>query len=102
MSRIVQDRWASSIHGIGIDETTAVVLDPSGRAKVLGKGSAYFMTLDHKPEQCEYRKPLTVRGVEILQVHANPEATFDFNSWTSPSAKPSVANIIAGQMTVSH
>jgi len=100
MSRIVQDGWASSVHGIGIDETTAVVLEPGGRAKVLGKGAAYFMTLDHRPDQCAYKKPLTVRGVEILKVQAGPDATFDFNSWTSPSAEAMEANVVEGNMTV--
>lgn len=100
MSRIIQDGWATSIHDIGIDETTAVVLDPSGHAKVLGKGAAYFMTLDHRPEQCAYKKPLTVRGVRILKVQAGPNATFDFNSWTSPSAEAMQADVVDGNMTV--
>jgi cyanophycinase len=100
MSRIVQDGWASSVHGIGIDETTAVVLDPSGHAKVLGKGAAYFMTLDHKPEVCAYKKPLTVHKVGILKVHAGPDATFDFNSWTSPTAMAREANVDEGKLTL--
>jgi cyanophycinase len=100
MSRIIQDDWASSIHGIGIDETTAVVLDPSGRAKVLGKGAAYFMTLDHKPEVCAYKKPLTVHGVKILKVHAGKDATFDFNAWTSATAVSGEANVVEGNLTV--
>jgi cyanophycinase len=100
MSRIIQDGWATSVHGIGIDETTAVVLDPSGHAKVLGKGAAYFMTLDHKPEQCAYKKPLTVHGIKMLKVQAGPNATFDFNSWSSPSAETMEANVVDGNMTV--
>jgi cyanophycinase len=101
MSRIIQDGWASSVHAIGIDETTAVVLDPSGHAKVLGKGSVYFMTLDHRAEVCAYKKPLTVRGVRILKVHAGPGVTFDFNSWTSMSAVAGEADVEAGRLTVS-
>jgi cyanophycinase len=101
MSRIVQDGWASSAHGIGIDETTAVVLEPGGHAKVLGKGSAYFMTLDHPAEMCAYQKPLTVRGVRILKVKAGRDATFDFNSWSSPSAVGSVGDVDAGTLKVS-
>jgi cyanophycinase len=101
MSRIVQDGWASSVHGIGIDETTAVVLEPGGQARVMGKGSAYFMTLDHPAEVCAYRRPLTVRGVKILKVHAGKDATFDFNSWTSPGAVGSVADVDAGVLKVS-
>jgi cyanophycinase len=100
MSRIIQDGWASSIHGIGIDETTAVVLDPSGRAKVLGKGAAYFMTLDHKSDVCAYKKPLTVHGVKILKVHAGKDATFDFNAWTSPTGVSGEANVVEGKLTV--
>jgi cyanophycinase len=100
MSRIIQDGWAPSVHGIGIDETTAVVLDPTGQAKVLGKGSAYFMTLDHQPDVCAYKKPLTVLEVKILQVHAGSEATFDFNTWTSSTAEAMQANVLDGKMTL--
>jgi cyanophycinase-like exopeptidase len=100
LSRIIQDGWATSIHGIGIDETTAVVLSPDGQAKVLGQGAVYFMTLDHRPEICQWRKPLTVHDVKILKVQAGPNATFDFNSWTSPDATALVANVDAGKLTV--
>ncbi len=100
LSRIIQDGWATQIHGIGIDETTAVVLDPTGHAKVLGQGAAYFMTLDHHPEICEWRKPLGVQNVNILKVQAAPNATFDFNSWTSPSAIALVANVSNGKLSV--
>ncbi len=100
LSRIIQDGWATSIHGIGIDETTAVVLSPDGHAKVLGKGAVYFMTLDHRPENCQWRKPLTVRDVKILKVQAGPTATFDFNSWASPDATALVANVDQGKLTV--
>ncbi len=100
LARIVQDGWAGSVHGIGIDETTAVVLDPSGQAKVLGKGAAYFVTLDHPPDVCAYKKPLTVHGVKILKVHAGKGATFDFNSWSSPSAVGSEANVVQGELSL--
>jgi cyanophycinase len=98
MSRIIQDGWASSVHDIGIDETTAVVLDPSGHAKVLGKGAAYFMTLDHQADVCAYKKALTVHNVKILKVHAGSTAAFDFNSWTSSTGIPMEANIVDGKM----
>jgi cyanophycinase len=100
LSRIVQDGWAAQIHGIGIDETTAVLLDATGHAKVLGQGAAYFMTLDHRPEICEWRKPLSVQNVNILKVQAAPNATFDFNSWTSPSAVSLAASVSEGKLLV--
>jgi cyanophycinase len=100
LARIVQDGWASSVHGIGIDETTAVVLAPGGQAKVLGKGAAHFMTLNHSPEVCAYGKPLTVHGVKILTVHAGKQAMFDFNSWSSSSAVATEANIVQGELSL--
>jgi cyanophycinase len=100
MSRIIQDGWASSVHGIGIDETTAVVLEPDGQARVLGKGSAYFMTLDHPAEVCAYKKALVVRGVKILKVHAGKDSRFDFNSWTSERGVASEAFVDAGILKV--
>src|SRR6202522_631562 len=102
MSRILQDGWASSVHGIGIDETTAVVLEPGGHAKVLGKGAAYFMTLDHQPEACTYKRPLTVHRIKIQKVDAGPDAVFDFKSWTSPTGVRMEANVIDGKMTLTN
>ncbi len=32
LSRIVQDGWANSVHGIGVDETTAVIVGADGKA----------------------------------------------------------------------
>ena len=51
LARIVQDGWASEVHGIGIDETTAVLVE-KGKASVVGKGAAYFFTLRNRPEKC--------------------------------------------------
>jgi cyanophycinase len=99
LARIVQDGWATSVHGIGIDETTAVLVEPDGKARVVGKGAAYFMTLDHRPEICAYNSPLTVRGVEVVKVEAGPSATFDFKSWTGSTGKTFEVNVVEGKMT---
>jgi cyanophycinase len=98
MSRIVQDGWASSVHGIGIDETTAVIVDADGHARIAGKGAAYFLTLDHPPEQCSFGKPLTVRQVKVVKVPAGPEANFDLKSWTASGGQQFEVNIVAGKI----
>lgn len=99
MSRIVHDGWASSVHGIGIDETTAVIVDADGKARVAGKGAAYFLTLDHQPEECAFGKPLTVRHVKVAKVHAGPEAKFDLKSWSAADAQQFEVSIIAGKIS---
>jgi cyanophycinase len=98
MSRIVQDGWAPSVHGIGIDETTAVIVDADGKARVAGKGTAYFLTLDHRPEECAFGKPLTVRHVKVVKVQAGPDAKFDLKSWTAAGAPQFEVNIIGGKI----
>lgn len=99
MSRIVQDGWASAVHGIGVDETTAVIVDAGGKARVAGKGAAYFLTLDHQPEECAFGKPLTVRHVKVVKVQAGPGANFDLRSWTGTGGKQFEVNVIAGKIT---
>jgi cyanophycinase len=98
MSRIVQDGWASSVHGLGIDETTAVIVDADGQAQVAGKGAAYFLTLDHQPEQCAYGKPLTVRDVRVIRVQARPNASFDLKSWQGVGGEEFEVNVVSGKM----
>jgi cyanophycinase len=97
LARIVQDGWAKEVHGIGIDETTAVLVDETGHGRVVGKNSAYFMTLDHLPEICVDGKPLTVRHVKVLKLSAGD--SFDLKSWTARGGTSLEANVIAGKMT---
>jgi cyanophycinase len=98
MSRIVQDGWASSVHGIGIDETTAVIVDAEGKARVAGKGAAYFLTLDHLPDECAFGKPLTVRHVKVIKVQAAPDAKFDLTSWRATGGDQFEVNVISGKI----
>ena len=97
LARIVQDGWAKEVHGIGIDETTAVLVDADGHARVVGKNSAYFMTLDHRPEICVDGKPLTVRHVKVLKL--KPGDTFDLKSWTGSGGTTFEVNVVEGKMT---
>jgi cyanophycinase len=97
LARIVQDGWAKEAHGIGIDETTAVLVDETGHARVVGDNSAYFMTLDHRPEICAEGKPLTVRQVKVLKL--TPGVLFDLKSWTGTGGTAFEVNVVDGKMT---
>jgi cyanophycinase len=97
LARIVQDGWAPEAHGIGIDETTAVLVEADGHARVVGKNSAYFMTLDHRPEVCVDGKPLTLRHVKVLKL-SNGD-TFDLKTWTATGGSSFEANVVDGKMT---
>jgi cyanophycinase len=99
LSRIVQDGWANSVHGIGVDETTAVIVDADGKARVAGKDAAYFLTIDHTPEQCAFGKPLTVRHVKVVKVQGGTNSTFDLKSWAATGGQEFEANVTNGKMT---
>jgi cyanophycinase len=97
LARIVQDGWASEVHGIGIDETTAVLLE-RGNATVSGKGAAYFFTLRSPPEKCLPGHPLTVRGIAVYRLPAGVDSHFDFTSWKGTGGSPFSVDVIDGQM----
>ena len=85
MARILGSGSVTTIRGIGIDEQTAVLLEPSGRAAVVGHGSVYFMESSTKPEQLNPGKPLTFTGVSVQKV--TPGGHFDVRSWTGSSVR---------------
>jgi cyanophycinase len=77
------------IRGIGVDERAAVLLEPDGRAHVIGNGPAYFIDADHGfglmvdtehgPQGTATHKPLTFGAFEIQKVA--PGGNFYLNSW---------------------
>jgi cyanophycinase len=99
LARIVQDGWAQEAHGIGLDETTAVLVEADGHARVVGKNSAYFITLDHRPEVCVDGKPLTLSHVSVLKLSAGD--TFDLRTWSASGGRRFEANVVDGKMTTS-
>src|ERR1700733_5743004 len=97
LARIVQDGWATEAHGIGVDETTAVLVEADGHARVVGKNSVYFMTLDHRPEVCANGKPLTMRHVKVLKLSTGDQ--FDLKTWTATGGSAFEVNVVDGKIT---
>jgi cyanophycinase len=81
LARIVNDGWADTAKGVGIDEQTALAVEANGSAIVLGNGAAYFLkTPGTPPEVCAEKTPLTYRNISVYRVYGS--ATFNFASWT--------------------
>jgi cyanophycinase len=91
MARILEDRIATHIRGIAVDQQAAVLLDEHGIGTVVGKGArvgdgrqdgkgaAYFMEPQRAPEACAPGKPLTMRDISVYRVRRG--GTFDFTKW---------------------
>ncbi|HLA12341.1 MAG TPA: hypothetical protein VJ023_17275 [Pyrinomonadaceae bacterium] len=75
VARQIQDGKANRAFAIGVDGEAAVILDKKGMANVVGKGNAYFVTADHKPEVCEPGRPLTYSDFKVWKV--TPGGTFN-------------------------
>src|SRR3954447_8092432 len=80
MARIVVDRWASHVRGIGIDEETAVLVAPDGTATVEGAGAAWFLRM-HADDvlTCVPREPLVTQRIRARRVRSR--GVFDLPSW---------------------
>jgi cyanophycinase len=66
-------------HGIGVEERAAVLLEPAGKAHVVGYGHVYFIDADRGSGLLQKGKPLTY-GPFIVQKVA-PGADFYIKSW---------------------
>ena len=73
LARIVTDGWAKSAHGLGIDEATALVVDPKGQGTVLGSGAVYLLDAKAAPAVCVAGKPLEYAGLALHKL--TPGAT---------------------------
>jgi cyanophycinase len=81
MARILQDGQAREIRDIAVDERTSVLLEPDGRATVVGAGHAYFLQSTQWPEVCKADTPLTFHGVAARSLSAGQH--FDVGRWSS-------------------
>ena len=80
------------IRGIGVDERSAVLVEPDGRAHVIGYGPAYFIDCAHANGALQAGKPLSFGPFEIQKV--GPGGNFYFKSWAGDgiSYKLSIEN----------
>jgi cyanophycinase len=65
--------------GIGVEERAAVLLEPEGRAHIVGYGHAYFIDTDSAKGSPQKGKPLTYGPFTVQKVA--PGADFYIKSW---------------------
>jgi cyanophycinase len=89
MARILADGWASEVRGLGIDDETAVLLEPDGTATVEGAGAAWFLRMrDADVRTCAPGTPLETRPIDAIAVRHS--GTFHVGAWTRSGASPTV------------
>ena len=98
-ARILQDGWAKHVRVMGIDETTAVLVQADGSARVVGKGAAHIFAMDAPAEICVDGKPLTARGLKGFVASAG--SSLNLKTWTATPSEPFTINVVDGKLTLS-
>jgi cyanophycinase len=97
LGRIVKDGWAGTAKGIGIDEMTALAVEPNGTATIFGSGAVYFLRTPGQPEICKARTPLTFRNLSVYR--ASGSATFNLTTWTGTGGSAYTISAETGALT---
>lgn len=70
VARIEQDGWGDPVLGMGIDESTALVVGPDSVGSVLGTGKVYLVDSHGKPSQCVAGQPLVYSDLTLRKLSA--------------------------------
>jgi cyanophycinase len=101
LARIVTNGWASDVKGVGIDEATAILVNPDGSSSRVGSGAAYFFRTPAAPPQvCVSRTPLTYQNVAVYKVSG--AATFNFATWAGSGGTSYTVSANAGALSSSN
>ena len=97
LARIVADGWSKTPREIAIDEKSALLVEASGRARVVGTGrGVYFLQVTDAPQVCSPGQPLTFRNVAVY--HAPTGARFDVREWDGDGGESYVISVETGQI----
>jgi cyanophycinase-like exopeptidase len=80
LARLIQDGWSKDPREVAVDEKSAVLLEPDGKATVVGSGKgAYFLRPTKAPEICKKNEPLTFRNIAVYKAPAGSH--FNLSTW---------------------
>ncbi len=80
LARILQSGDAATIHGVGIDQHTALEVDGDGQAREVGTGHVYLFAARGKPAVCESGRRLSFGPVTVQRL--GPGQSFSLKSWS--------------------
>jgi cyanophycinase len=86
----------AKIRGIGVQERVAVLVEPDGKAMVVGHGNVYFISPTGASEVLKPGTPLTFRKIEVQKV--GPKHSFDLKTWQGQATRYTLT-VEAGTVT---
>jgi cyanophycinase len=97
LARILQDGWASEANGIGIDRSTALIVEPGGKVTRVGAGPAYFLRTPGPPQECTAGHPLRFEGVSVYKLTG--AASFNLATWQGDGGLAYTVSAADGHLT---
>jgi cyanophycinase len=97
LARIVNNGWAAQPRGIGIDEETAILVEPNGASSMVGSGAAYFLQAPGPAQVLADRTPMTYLNIGVYKVPQG--GTFNLSSWTGAGGVAYTLNVNNGSVT---
>jgi cyanophycinase len=85
------------IRGLGVDEETAVLVQPDGQARVVGHHSAYFVTPAGPAQVLQEGQPLTYRDIKVQRL--DPGQSFDMATWTTQQGESGILEVVDGELS---
>ena len=80
LCRVYMNGWSAKPRGIAVDEATALLIDGTGNATVVGASPAYFLQAPGGPQVCVDKIPLTYLGVAVYRIQGN--SWFNLATWS--------------------
>jgi cyanophycinase len=97
LARIVNNGWAAQPRGIGIDEETAVLVEPNGASTMVGSGAAYFLQAPGPAQVLADRTPLTYLNIGVYKVPQG--GTFNLSTWAGTGGVAYTLNVNNGAVS---
>jgi cyanophycinase len=97
LARIVNNGWAAQPRGIGIDEETALLVEPNGASTMVGSGAAYFLQAPGPAQVLADRTPLTYLNIGVYKVPQG--GTFNLSTWTGTGGVAYTLNVNNGAVS---
>lgn len=99
LARIIKDGWAPEARGLGINEATALLVEPDGSASVVGRSAVYFLFANKMPEVCQPGIPLTFTDIPVYRITAG--GYFNLITWQRSGGLEYSISAISGNLSSS-
>jgi cyanophycinase len=97
LARIVKDGWSPGPREIAVDEKSAVLIERTGKARVIGSGKgAYFLSVRGGPEVCRENTPLTFRDITVYRGPTGSE--FNLKEWKGKGGATYSLSVVDGRI----